>query len=84
MIDQDEDDIINAKTNLYKQIDGEWVIDTDISHRQMSNNSIYYFEKPTRDRLHWQMEKMRYNGEPAFYNAVAGQKRRADFIGTNP
>lgn len=84
MIDADDDEVIDAKSNLYKQIDGEWVIDKSISHRQMSNNSIYYYSRPTRERLHWQMERMRFSGEPAFYNATAGMKRRADFIGTNP
>ena len=84
MVDANDDEIINAKENLYKQVDGEWVINKDIIHRQMSNNSIYYFEKPTREKIHWQMERMRYNGEPAFYNAEAGFKRRSDFIGTNP
>ena len=64
MIDADDEEIINAKTNLYKQVDGEWIVDQNITHRQMSNNSIYYFKKPTREKIHWQMERMRYNGEP--------------------
>jgi len=84
MCDADDDDVINAKSNLYTQIGDEWVIDKSISHRSMSNNSIYYFKKPTKERLHWQIEKQRYSGEPAFYNAEAGIIRRSDFDGTNP
>lgn len=84
LIDSDDDECIDAKSNLYKQIDGQWIVDQDIIHRQMSNNSIYYKEKPTRERLKWQIEKMRYSGEPGWVNEVAGAKRRPNFNGVNP
>lgn len=84
LIDADDQECIDAKKNLYKQIDGKWVVDKDIIHRQMSNNSIYYKQKPTRERLHWQIERMRYSGEPAWVNAEAGAKRRENFNGVNP
>ena len=64
MIDADDEEIINAKKELYKQIDSQWIVNKNIVHRQMSNNSIYYFEKPTREKINWQMNAMRYNGEP--------------------
>ena len=64
LIDHDDQECTNAKSNLYKQIDGQWIVDKDIIHRQMSNNSIYYKERPTREKLHWQIEQMRYSGEP--------------------
>lgn len=84
LVDADDDECIDAKTNLYKQIDGQWLVDKEIIHRQMSNNSIYYKKKPTRERLKWQIEKMRYSGEPGWVNEVAGSKRRPNFNGVNP
>lgn len=84
LIDQDDAEAIDAKSNLYKQIDGQWVVDKEIIHRQMSNNSIYYTKKPTREKLKWQLERMRYSGEPGWVNAEAGEKRRPNFNGCNP
>jgi len=84
LMDSDDEECIEAKSDLYKQLNGEWVIDKEIIHRQMSNNSIYYTEKPTRERLHWQIERMRYSGEPAWVNAEAASKKRPNFNGVNP
>ncbi len=84
LVDADDRECIEAKSNLYKQIDGQWIVDHDIIHRQMSNNSIYYREKPTREQLHWQIEQMRYSGEPGWVNEVAGAKRRPNMNGVNP
>lgn len=84
LIDADDEDAIEAKNNLYKQIDGQWVVDKEIIHRQMSNNSIYYTKKPSREQIHWQLEQMRYSGEPAWVNEVAGAKRRPNMNGVNP
>ncbi|WP_066496525.1 ribonucleoside-triphosphate reductase, adenosylcobalamin-dependent [Abyssisolibacter fermentans] len=84
LMDSDDEECIEAKSNLYKQIDGKWIIDNEIAHRQMSNNSIYYTKKPTREKLHWMLERMRYSGEPGFVNEVAGAKRRTNMNGVNP
>jgi len=85
LIDSDDDECIKAKSNLYKQSsNGKWEIDSELSHRQMSNNSIYYKEKPSREQIHWQVEQMRYSGEPAFVNEITGNKRRSNFNGVNP
>ncbi|MDD3026754.1 MAG: ribonucleoside-triphosphate reductase, adenosylcobalamin-dependent [Erysipelotrichaceae bacterium] len=84
LVDADDKECIEAKSNLYKQIDGQWLVDKDIIHRQMSNNSIYYREKPTREQLHWQIEQMRFSGEPGWVNEVAGLKRRPNMNGVNP
>ncbi len=84
LLDADDNEAIEAKSGLYKQVDGQWIVDKEIIHRQMSNNSIYYTEKPSRERLHWQIERMRYSGEPAWVNAEAGAKRRENFNGVNP
>lgn len=84
LIDADDTESIEAKSGIYKQIEGEWVVDKELSHRQMSNNSILYKSKPTREQLHWQMGKMRYSGEPGWVNAEAGEKRRPNMKGVNP
>lgn len=81
---EDDTEVSKAKTGLYKLIDGEWKIDSSIAHRAMSNNSIYYEKKPTREQLHWQIEQMRFSGEPAFLNAEHAKKRRTNFNGGNP
>lgn len=65
-------------------MNGHWEIDKSIAHRQMSNNSIFYRKKPTREKLHWHLQQMRYSGEPGWINEEAGLKRRPNFCGCNP
>lgn len=84
LFDSDDEECINAKSNLYKKIEEQWIVDQDLVHRSMSNNSIFYQSKPTRERLHWQIEKMRYSGEPSFINQEAGLQRRENFNVCNP
>jgi ribonucleoside-diphosphate reductase alpha chain/ribonucleoside-triphosphate reductase len=84
LIDQDDEECIRAKSELYKKLDEKWVIDTEIAHRQMSNNSIYYRRKPTREELHLHLQQMRYSGEPGWVNESAGSRRRPNFQGVNP
>jgi len=83
LFDEDDEDVTNAKTNLYKLENGKWIINEEIIHRQMSNNSIMYYAKPTREKLNWQMKTMRYSGEPAWVNAEHAIKRRPNFKGVN-
>ena len=84
LIDQDDAECIQAKSQLYRQVNGKWEIDASIAHRQMSNNSIFYRRKPTREQLHWHLQQMRYSGEPGWVNEAAGLKRRPNFRGCNP
>ncbi|MDO5423572.1 MAG: ribonucleoside-triphosphate reductase, adenosylcobalamin-dependent [Eubacteriales bacterium] len=84
LIDAEDETCIEAKSHLYRQINGRWELDQSISHRQMSNNSIYYRSKPTREKLHWHLSQMRYSGEPGWINEEAGKKRRPNFNGCNP
>ena len=84
LIDADDQACIQAKSNLYRQVGGRWEIDKSIAHRQMSNNSIFYRKKPTREKLHWHLQQMRYSGEPGWINEEAGAKRRPNFSGCNP
>lgn len=84
IIDAEDKESIDAKSALYRQVDGKWEVNKDVIHRQMSNNSIYYKTKPTREKLHWQIEKMRYSGEPGWVNGEAADKRRPNMKGVNP
>jgi len=84
LVDQDDEDCIGAKSELYKKVDEQWVIDPELSHRMMSNNSIYYSHKPTREALSRHIQQVRYSGEPGWVNEEAGKKRRPNFQGVNP
>lgn len=84
LMDMNDEEAISAKDSLYQNIGGKWEINKEIIHRQMSNNSIFYKTKPSREKLHWQIEKQRYSGEPGFVNEEAGAKRRPNFNGINP
>ena len=84
LIDADDEKCITAKNNLYQQVDGKWELNASIAHRQMSNNSVFYRKKPTREQLHRHLQLMRYSGEPGWINEEAGLKRRPDFKGCNP
>ncbi len=85
IIDPNDEESIRAKSGLYYLNERkEWVENKAISHRKMSNNSIFYEAKPTREQLIWQLNQMRQSGEPGFINAEAGRKRRSDFQGVNP
>ena len=84
LIDRADPACIQAKRALYRQVGDRWEIDPRIAHRQMSNNSIFYTHKPTREQLHWHLQQMRYSGEPGWVNQEAGAKRRPNFNGVNP
>ena len=51
------------------------MIQKEISHRSLSNNTVLYEERPTREQLKKQFELIRYAGEPSFGN-LAEMKRR--------
>ncbi len=80
----DDQEIAQAKNSLYVQRDEKWIINPEISHRQMSNNSIFYESKPDRKQLKWHIKQLRFSGEPGFINAVEAGRRREDFNGVNP
>ena len=85
IIDSDDEECIQAKSQLYYTNEqNEWIENKAISHRKLSNNSIFYETKPTRQQLHWQITQMKLSGEPGFINAQAARQRRADFEGVNP
>lgn len=81
----EDKEVLEAKKDLYIQSNsGDWVLNEEIGHRRMSNNSVLYMETPTRDQIRWQLEQMRYNGEPAFINYAELKRRRPSAEGVNP
>jgi ribonucleoside-triphosphate reductase len=76
--------VLDAKSSLYTQTSGVWSINQEIIHRQMSNNSVFYKSKPSREEWSEQIRKMRYSGEPGFVNEETASKRRPNFNGVNP
>ena len=82
--DEDDDEVINAKRNIYKVVDGKWIEDTDISHRKMSNNSILYNHRPSLERIKEIIDSIKVNGEPGFINGAEALRRKPTFKGCNP
>lgn len=74
LLDAGDEETLYAKKNLTP----------DRYHRFMSNNSIYYVNKPTRGQIALQFDVLRNEGEPCFVNAEAAGKRRPNFNGVNP
>ena len=82
--DEDDEDVINAKRNIYQVVDGNWIEDPEISHRKMSNNSILYQKKPSLERIKEIIDSIRTNGEPGFINGSEAIRRKPSFRGCNP
>ena len=82
--DEDDEEVINAKKNIYKVVDGNWIEDSSISHRRMSNNSVLYTERPTLERIKEILHSIKINGEPGFINGTEAKRRKPSFAGCNP
>lgn len=82
--DEDDEEVINAKRNIYKVVDGNWIEDATISHRKMSNNSILYKSRPSLERIKEILHSIKINGEPGFINGVEAKRRKPSFKGCNP
>ncbi len=82
--DEDDEDVINAKRNIYRVVDGNWIEDPEISHRRMSNNSILYHNRPSLERIKEIINSIRINGEPGFINGAEATRRKPSFRGCNP
>lgn len=82
--EEDDAEVIEAKRNIYKVVDGNWIEDKEISHRKMSNNSVLYYEKPTRNKIKEILDSIRINGEPGFINGMEAAGRKETFEGCNP
>jgi adenosylcobalamin-dependent ribonucleoside-triphosphate reductase len=82
--DEDDDEVIRAKRNIYQVVDGKWLEDPEISHRKMSNNSILYSHRPSLERIKEIINSIKINGEPGFINASEALRRKPSFRGSNP
>lgn len=83
--DCDETEVLNAKAHLYYQDEnGNWKSDENILHRQLSNNTVIYDKRPSKEQLHNHFELLKVSGEPAFANFEEMQRRREDVQGGNP
>lgn len=76
LIDPDDEECVTAKLGIWKY--------PNMFHRFMSNNSIYYQHKPTREQLAHHFQTLVKEGEPGFLNAEAASNRRPNFQGINP
>jgi adenosylcobalamin-dependent ribonucleoside-triphosphate reductase len=76
LISADDKECIDAKNGINEC--------PDLYHRFMSNNSIFYTKRPTREQLREQFKLIRAAGEPCFINAETAGKRRKNFCGVNP
>jgi len=74
--DISDSQFITAKNGIFKQDeDGNWVVNEAIRHREMSNNSVIFNKKPTREQLHDIIQSIKISGEPGFYNLELANKR---------
>ena len=75
--DTEVDEFITAKKDF-------WLHDN--AHRQQSNNSLMFWNKPTKWELSYIFDRMVEAGgsEPGFINAEAAKKRAPHFKGVNP
>jgi ribonucleoside-triphosphate reductase (thioredoxin) len=55
-----------------------------LHHRRMSNNSVAFTEKPSREILNLIFEMMQAEGEPGFINLEEANRRRPNAEGLNP
>lgn len=55
-----------------------------LHHRRMSNNSVAFEKKPSRNMLRLLFEMMKAEGEPGFINMEEAKRRRPNAEGTNP
>lgn len=82
--DEGDEEVIKAKRNIFKVVDGNWIEDEKISHRKMSNNSVLYHERPSLNRIKEILESIKINGEPGFINGMEASRRKSSFQGCNP
>jgi len=76
----DDAEILNAKVDMWNPKSATFGND----HRAMSNNSIFFESKPTREQLIDIFDRISVGYEPGFINAEAAKKRRPNFKGLNP
>lgn len=83
--------IMNALEKVLGYIPG-WMNDLTLNsavarpmhHRRMSNNSVGFMEKPSREMLNLLFTIMQNEGEPGFINLESANRRRPNAKGLNP
>ena len=65
--DPDEKEVLEAKSNIYTNVNGQWVANDAILHRFLSNNTVFYNERPSKEDLDAHFETMRHSGEPKLF-----------------
>jgi len=89
----DSDEFARAKTGEWATIDEarEWIAQGAIPRgkippwRAQSNNSLLFWERPSKARISSLMESILEYGEPGFINASeANRRRNGEFDGVNP
>ncbi len=68
-------DFIDAKVGRYENGN---------EHREQSNNSIVFWNKPERPTLVNLLKRILDGGEPGFINGAEAKRRAPDFDGSNP
>ena len=81
--DADDTEVLEAKNNLYQAENG-WNINKDMVHRTLSNNTVMYRSKPTKEKLNSHFESIKISAEPGFANFEEMLKRRPNVKGMNP
>ena len=72
---EDDDEFIDAKLN-YKS--------KGKRHRNMSNNSVVFFERPSKEKIASILDRIRSSWEPGLLNFEAASKRRPRMAAINP
>lgn len=72
-----------GKRNYDPNVNGDqpYNFGRSLNHRRMSNNSIAFTSKPTREMLHFVFEMMQMEGEPGFINLEQAARRRLKGMG---
>jgi len=80
LFDSDDEEMLNAKSSMTL----EQFSDIKMSHYWLSNNTMIFKEKPSRERLHEAIEAMKLFGEPGFMNYKELKRRHPEAEGANP
>ncbi len=84
IIDSGDSECISSKLDIYKCYGKKRILNKALSHRRISNNSVYYSSKPSRQNLDEHISMIMKNGEPGILNSVSALKRKSNFKGINP
>ncbi|KDR94345.1 ribonucleoside-diphosphate reductase alpha chain [Peptoclostridium litorale DSM 5388] len=84
IIDSSDNECISSKLDIYRYDEEKRILNRALAHRRISNNSVYYSSKPSRQRLHDHMSMIMENGEPGILNSASALKRKPTFKGINP